>query len=63
MSQDHENCPAFPSAPNDLYVGVSTRLWVATQLLAGLIPRDADFEKARFTALQQADKLIEECNL
>ena len=69
MSQDHESCPAFPSAPNDLYVGVSTRLWVATQLLAGLMPRvtddptDADFEEARFTALQQADLLIKECNL
>ena len=69
MSQDHESCPAFPNPPDAFNPGVSTRLWVATQLLAGLIPRvtddptDADFKKARFTALQQADLIIEECNL
>ena len=69
MSQDHESCPAFPNSPDDFHPGVSTRLWVATQLLTGLMPRvtddptDADFEEARFTALQQADLLIKECNL
>lgn len=72
MSQDHESNPAFPNAPDALYPGISARLWVATHLLAGSMPRitndpdspsDADFEDARANALLQADLLIKECNL
>lgn len=69
MSQDHESNPAFPNAPDALYPGISTRLWVATHLLARSMPHimddpsDADFEEARGMALRQADMLIKECNL
>lgn len=69
MSQDYEFNPAFPNAPDALCPGISTRLWVATHLLARLIPHimddpsDADFEEARDMALRQTDMLIKECNL